>query len=41
MKQIITAILILVSFWVLMWGGCATDEECYQSNTNNYDIQTN
>lgn len=34
MKQLITAILLLVAFWAIMWGGCAVSEECYKANTN-------
>lgn len=41
MKELITAILLLVGIWAIMWGGCAMSEECYQANTNNYDLQTN
>jgi len=40
MKQLITAILLLVGLWVIMWGGCALDEECYQNNIQSIeDIQ--
>lgn len=43
MKEVTTAILLLIGLWAIMWGGCAMSEECYQNNINyNYnDIQTN
>lgn len=40
MKQVITAILLLIGLWAIIWGGCAINSECYNNNTN-YDIQTN
>lgn len=38
MKEFITAILLLVTLWAIMWGSCALNEECYQANTNNYGL---
>lgn len=33
MKELITAIILLVVLWAIMWGSCAMSEECYQANT--------